>query len=224
MKPLVLLALVLSTFAALAVPPYLSQVQSDAALVEIQRKVKASTHVLYFATLTTESNCSGTSIARHALLTASHCEAPTDFISIDGVPGYRVDSVIRDNNDHSILLIKAVDFKDFIVLGSRALRESELVFIWGNPSLHGVVYIKQLHQGHYRAAHAFKGRIVDVLGFQSFQGDSGSGVFSAKGELLGVVSYVGNMPMPPEGHISHATGAVRLAFTDADRRRAAEFK
>lgn len=192
---------------------------------QVQAKVKSSTHVIFSATLTEEANCSATSIARHAILTASHCESPSDFVSIDGVPGYRVDGVIRDGGDHSILLIRGADFKDFIPLGSRELRASEPVFIWGNPSLSGVVYIQQLHKGPYRASHALKGRIVDVLGFQSFHGDSGAGVFSsASGELLGVVSFIGSMPIPPEGTIQAATGAVRLAFTTADIARAESFK
>ena len=228
MKPWNLAAhlLVILVFcAALAVAPHFPRLLG-AELVEstTHAKVKPATHVISTATLTEESNCSATSIGRHALLTASHCEAPSDFISIDGVPGYRIDEVIRDNNDHSILLIRGVDFKDFIPLGSRELRASEQVFIWGNPSLNGAIFIKQLHKGPYRASHVVKGRIVDVLGFQSFHGDSGSGVFSAKGELLGVVSFIGSVPIPPEGIIVAATGAVRLAFTSADRDRAANFE
>lgn len=212
--------------AGLAVTPYLSQAldTEPSRIAAIQAKAKPSTHVIHFATLTTESNCSATSISRHGLLTASHCEEPSDFVSIDGVPGYRVDAVIRDGNDHSILLIRGIEFKDFIPLGTRELRESEPVFIWGNSSLQGIVYTKQLHQGKYRVSQAFKGRIVDVLDFQSFHGDSGSGVFSSKGELLGVVSFIGHMPIPPEGTIQPATGAVRLAFTSADRQKVADFK
>jgi len=225
-KPLTLTAnllLVAFFFVLLALPPrILSEALQDN--VQVQAKVKSSTHVIFTATMTEEANCSATSIARHAILTASHCESPSDFVSIDGVPGYRVDGVIRDGGDHSILLIRGADFKDFIPLGGRELRASEPVFIWGNPSLSGVVYIQQLHRGLYRASHALKGRIVDVLGFQSFHGDSGAGVFSARGELLGVVSFIGSMPIPPEGAIQVATGAVRLAFTTADIDKATNFK
>lgn len=230
MKPLNITAhlLVAALFIVLlALTPHLPRLLGDELVTPqslVQAKVKPATHVISTATLTEEANCSATAIARHALLTASHCEAPSDYVSIDGVPGYRIDGVIRDNNDHSILLIRGIEFKDFIPLGSRELRDSEPVFIWGNPSLNGAIFIRQLHQGKYRGSHVIKGRLVDVLGFQSYHGDSGSGVFTSAGELLGVVSFIGSVATPPEGIIAAATGAVRLAFTTADKDKAANFK
>lgn len=218
------LLVVLVLVSGLAVTPHLSQAVATETSRAVRDKVRPATHVISASSFTEDSNCSATSIAPHALLTASHCETPSDFVGIDGVPGYRIDGIIRDGNDHSILLIKGIEFKDFIPLGSRELRESEPVFIWGNPSLSGAIFIKQLRMGKYRASHVHKGRIVDVLGFTGHKGDSGSGVFSAKGELLGVVSFIGSVPIPPEGIIQDASGAVRLAFTTIDRDRAANFK
>lgn len=225
MKPLKLLAnlvLVLLLVGALSVTPLLLSTESKG-VTPVQDRVKAATHVISTATLTEESNCSATAIARHALLTASHCESPSDLLSIDGVPGYRITATVRDGNDHTILLIAGIAFESFVPLGFRELRSAEHVFIWGNPSLNGVVYIKQLHEGTYRASHVHKGRIVDVLGFQSYHGDSGSGVFTSAGELLGVVSFIGSIPLPT-GEVIAATGAVRLAFSKADRERAVSFK
>lgn len=224
MTPLKLLArlTVIVLVGALALSPLFLSVETTATSA-IQQRAKPATHVISTAGFTEESNCSATAIGRHALLTASHCEAPSDIVSIDGVPGYKIAEILRDANDHSILLLAGATFDAFVPLGSRELKSGEQVFIWGNPSVSGAVYIKQLHKGTYRATHVFKARLVDVLDFQSFPGDSGSGVFSATGELLGVVSFIGSIPLP-SGEIIAATGAVRLAFSKAQLDKAASFK
>lgn len=188
-------------------------------------KVKAATHVIYTATITEEANCSATAVARHALLIASHCEAPVDSISIDGVAGYKIDGILRDASEHSILLISGADFKAFVPITVRDYRFEEKVFIWGNPSLApGIVYVKQFRTGKYIGTHTHKGKLVDVVGFEGRHGDSGSGIFSVEtGELLGVLSFIGQVPVPPAGEVQTAIGCVRLAFTKEQLDKAAKF-
>lgn len=190
-----------------------------------EARVKPATHQTYTSTLNEDASCSATAVARHALLTASHCEAPTDDLTIDGVPGYKVGARLRDGNDHTIYLIANADFDKFVPVTVREFQPGENVFIWGNPSIgEGIVYVRQLHKGQYKGTHSFKGRFIDVLGFQGFHGDSGSGVFNQSGELLGVVTFIGQVPMSPAGDVIVATGAVRLAFSKEQLKQAAEFK
>jgi S1-C subfamily serine protease len=216
---------VLLVLAFVAFAPFFLCEEGCATAPSAEVRVKAATHTIGTKTFVEESICSATAIGRHAILTASHCEAPSEELSIDLVPGFKIDKILRDGNDHSILLIANADFEKFVPLGiPRELHPGEPVFIWGNPSYQGVVYLIQLRKGKYRASHTLKSKFVDILDFVGHEGDSGAAVFSEAGEILGVVTFVGQIPVPPKGEVIPASGAVRLAFTKTQLDTAASFK
>ena len=68
-----------------------------------------TTHHIEMETILGGGSCSATSIGPHALLTASHCEAPSDVIAVDDVKQIIV-RVIRDGRDHSIYLLDGPAF------------------------------------------------------------------------------------------------------------------
>lgn len=188
-----------------------------------EKEVRKVTHLVRMQSLDQDNGCSATAIGPHAILTATHCEAPSDLIGIDGTDGYPIVGHIRDGNDHTIFLLGGITFPYYAVVRPREFRPSEFVFIWGNPSIGPIQYVAQLTTGSYIASHVFQGRIVDVFGMKSERGDSGSGVFDAKGNLIGVVTFGGMIKVPPDGRDARIAGAIRLNFPPSAYEKAANF-
>jgi hypothetical protein len=136
------------------------------------------------------NSCSATIIGKHALLTASHCEMAADTVEVDGAP-VKIVQIIRDGNDHSIYLIKGMEFTDVSTFSSK-LDVGEEVFLFGNPR--GLIHLYR--HGFYAGQQKPPGKPnwPDVLMFDLNigPGDSGGAVFNANQEIVAVISVMFN--------------------------------
>lgn len=150
--------------------------------------------------------CSGTAIGPHAALSATHCFLGAQSLEINGEPVV-VAGAISDGHDHTILIVDRT-FTDYAELGT-APAQGDPVFIMGNPA--GV-------RDLYRAG-SVAGSVVDnntritLYDLNDFYGDSGSGIFNARGDLVGVVSTV--HAFERRGARIQFAGSFALAFTPA---------
>ena|SRR6202795_1574743 len=162
--------------------------------------------------------CSATAIGPHALLTATHCEAPTDDLLIRHAD--RVAIVVqrfRDGNDHTIYLIKNVTFADYVIVDlSNKLGQGTNVFMFGCPGT-----LQDMYRRGYVA-----GKEEDMILFDmaDWHGDSGAGIFSEDGKLVAVVSLLVSQSKPDElENAIRFTGAFPLAFTQEQLDKARAF-
>ena len=155
----------------------------------IARAHKTTHKIITGARVGPDLMCSATAIARHALLTASHCESPSDKIEIDGDDAAII-GIIRDDNDHSIILTDRL-FTDAAEVKEALPEVGDDVFIIGNPATMNDVlrkgYVAKVQQPQGLAA-LFGAPTLIVYDMNAFEGDSGSGIFNEKGEVTGVVS------------------------------------
>jgi hypothetical protein len=189
-------------------------------------KVKATSHVIAMdSPVTGPSGCSATAIGPHTLLTASHCERPDDYLTVDGVKNIPIVKVLRDGDDHSIIFLseKSIRFSDTAKFVNRPLNRGEWVFIWGNPGGSGFQFVGVLRVGRFVAQNIFRERIVDVFDLASEHGDSGSAIFDINGNIVDVLSVGGSLSVPQYKDIEDAAGAIRMRFTQADFEAAAKF-
>jgi hypothetical protein len=171
------------------------------------RKAYTVAHRTGQATLMDGSHCSATAIAQHSLLTATHCELGTDLLFIDAnATPTKILTILRDGHDHSIFIVSGF-FTDYVPLDREAILEpGDSYFMWGNPeSLRN-----NLRVGHFTGADAAtKALPVKLLfDFRAYPGDSGAGIFDAKGNLIGVLT--GTLY---DGKILDMPFAFPLAFT-----------
>lgn len=155
-------------------------------------RARLTTHYIEQTTLTDFAGCSATAIGPHALLTATHCELPTDQIFVDGDEA-KVLWTVRDGKDHSILFLDGVRFERT----ARVTKPSsfgDTVFMFGNPgALHDI-----FRTGNYAGSKApgfFDPPAVMLLyDIKVFHGDSGAALFDAEsGDIAAVVTGdVGN--------------------------------
>lgn len=173
--------------------------------------------------------CSATAVGPHALLTAAHCEIPTDDLYIRGIEDNPVQIVgkIRDEQDHSIYLLKGVTFPVYAeILPADKFEQGEDVFTFGNPGdwqdIYQRGYIAGILVDRSMAAAFGAGNPDEILlDFQAFPGQSGSGVFNADGKLITVVSGEDEQEHHDEA-IAFAS-AYRLNFSPEDLARAKAF-
>lgn len=189
-------------------------------------RIQKYTHVIQESVITGSDLCSSEAIGKHAILTASHCELPTDKVSIDGNDETKIYGVIRDGNDHSIYLV-GDEFKDVAEFG-KTPEVGDDVEMSGNP--HGMPNV-------YRKGYVVKikeaqtaNALAEMFGIESspeiiyydmnvFEGDSGAGVF-IDGRLVGVMSF--ELPAP-DGDTGKLSGSFGLTFTQAQLDEAKNF-
>lgn len=125
-----------------------------------------------------EGGCSGTAISRHVVLTASHCfSATTKAITIAGRPANIV-GVVADGKDHSLVRLD-IEFKAWARVGPAPKQGDVLRWIGapgGRVNFYREGYVSNIDDA---------GVYIDA---PSFQGDSGAGLFNARGQLVGVIS------------------------------------
>lgn len=151
-----------------------------------------------------DGSCSGTAIGPHAILSATHCFVGAQSLAINGEPVV-VTGAISDGRDHTILLVDRT-FTEYAQRGPQPA-QADPVFILGNPSgLHDL----------FRAGRV-AGTAVDhnvrftIYDLNDFFGDSGSGIFDARGRLVGVVSLV--LKLEERGVQAKFAASLPLAFT-----------
>lgn len=201
------------------------------------RKARSTTHVIREETIVDGVKCSATAIAPNALLTASHCELPTDTITVDDHVA-SVLGIIRDGNDHTIYLLD-VTFAQYASFGQH-IEIGDDIFLFGNPAKFTDLFRRGTVAG-VRTVGGGGGLLEELFGsddnvkpsafeffydFNGWPGDSGAGVFNQAGEIVGVVS-VGELisakddsPWPT----LKIMGGYSFAFTPEQFKKAADFR
>jgi len=123
------------------------------------------------------------------LLIASHCELPTDTLDIEAIADdyVKVEDRLRDGNDHTILDVNVtfdryakVDMKDPLLQG-------ENVYYCGNPGKYTDLLRKGYVSGYLKNGSKPSDKEI-VLDLNGWFGDSGSGIFNEKGEVVAVLT------------------------------------
>lgn len=128
--------------------------------------------------------CSGTAVGKDLILTAEHCFEGERLVRINGRPANSL-RMVKDGKDH-VLVKVTVTFKTWARMGA-APKQGDRVRWIGNPAGEANVY----REGYVARAEK-AGVLVDA---QVWKGDSGSGLFNDRGEVVGVVSaMVGASP------------------------------
>lgn len=122
--------------------------------------------------------CSGTAIAKDVILTAKHCQQGGALVSVNNHP-VKVVGVGANKHDTMTLRVTGIEFKRWAKLGHPP-SQGDRIRWWGNPKGLPDVY----REGYVSRAWS-DGAIYDAT---ICQGDSGAGLFNAKGEVVGVVS------------------------------------
>ena len=179
-------------------------------------------------TLSDKSVCSATAIGPHALLTATHCELPSEALYIRDAEGSPAEVVarIRDGQDHTILLLKGVTFADYVTVDQKAIHVTDDIFTIGNPGGWKDIYQKGYVAGilidHSMEAAMGEGKPPELLiDIQAFPGESGAGIFNTDGVLVAVLS--GDEMQVHDGVSIDLGSAYPLSFKDPDLARAKSF-
>lgn len=177
------------------------------------------THIISMKTVLESHHCSATAIGPHALLTASHCEAATNKVTVDGKE-LSLLALDRDGMDHTILFVgNAQPFDLFAKVDATERKRGDTAIVVGNPG-NAVLY--------YRAGQ-YSGSMKDpddgtpelMFNFRAAPGDSGGGIFDGNGGLYAVLNALIN-----EGDDDAPMWvpvAFPLQFTKAQLLRAATF-
>lgn len=129
----------------------------------------------------TTSLCSGTAIGPHLILTAQHCYGQP-LVRVNGQP-VKVTGVGRDKHDALTLRVSGITFAHWARLGALP-KQGDRIRWWGNPEGNEDVY----RQGYVARAD----RRLIVVDAPICHGDSGSGMFNDKGEVVAVVTAMTN--------------------------------
>jgi hypothetical protein len=168
-------------------------------------KAHAASHKLEMSRVTggEAGHCSGTAIAPHAILTATHCSSPSSVITIDGKDA-DVLGTMGDGLDHTIIMVSAT-FKDYVDVNVVKLEQADEVFVFGNPGPFDDVFRKGYVAGFDRPrspetfaeimaegkTHAHNKSVqITYYDLNGFFGDSGSGIFGSDGRVVGVTSFI----------------------------------
>jgi len=174
----------------------------SACAANVVQTAHLTTHSTSSTTKFGTDSCSATAIGPHALLTASHCEAPTSVITVDDTE-FTIMSIVRDGADHTIYTLSGDAFKDYATISTDELAVSDDVFIFGNPG-----DMEDILRKGYVCAVGSASYLIDLNGFY---GDSGSGLFNTKGKIVGVLSA---LRQPMQGNVGiKLMIAYKLAFT-----------
>lgn len=122
--------------------------------------------------------CSGTAVARHTVLTATHCLEGDELAAINGRPAHVVHRE-DDGKDHSLLIVN-IGFDHFVQMGGQLIEGDEVEY-WGNPAGIPYLYRRGVVAGSVDGAY-----FVDA---SSWKGDSGAGIFK-DGKVVTVVTGV----------------------------------
>lgn len=198
-------ALFLATFASCATVPK-KVVEAHKASHQISQQV-------IFA----GGSCTATAIGPQALLTATHCELPTDTLYVDDADAtVTIVGRIRDERDHTIYLLKNVHFTEYVEVSlNDPLEAGEDVFVWGNPG----EWKDQLRKGYITGT--LKGGLFSPtpnttqFDLNGYFGDSGAGVMNSDGKVIAVLSVVNMQGKPESGVAIKFMGAFSMGFTQA---------
>lgn len=121
-----------------------------------------------------DGTCSGTAIAPHAVLTATHCFEN----GIVKLPKLIVRNRIDDGNDHTLLIVGETFPVQAIIAPMPDVGTT--VHIFGNPAELRGLYADGTVAGEYKGD--------TLLNLPIFYGDSGAAVLDADGRIVGMIS------------------------------------
>lgn len=187
----------------------------------VDKAHKATHEIGQFTINGAESVCTAVAIGPQALLTASHCELPTNSMDLAFAPAsVLIVGRMRDGMDHTVLFVQGTTFTDYVDVDLTPVEISDDFFTFGYPGEWDDVY-----QRGYLAAvlQDPSHRKPDTLlfAFQAFPGESGAGVFNADGKLVAILSY--DAPQTDGPSRIAMAGAYPFAFTRADIDKARAF-
>jgi hypothetical protein len=192
----------------------------------VDKAHKASLHVGQ-ATLSGHVFCSATAIGPQAVLTATHCELPDETLYIENANPAEIVGRIRDGQDHTIYLLKGATFADYVLVDLKdPVEVSEDIFTFGNPGdwddVYQRGYIASIQKDRSLAASLGDGYPDTILlDLQAFPGESGAGIFNAKGDVIAVLS--GDQHQVKEGVSIDLASAYPMAFKQEDLDKARTF-
>ena len=123
-----------------------------------------------------DGTCSGTAIAPHAVLTATHCFENGAI----KYPALAIKHRIDDGNDHTLLIVG-----ETFPVHARIAPMPDVgttVHIFGNPAEFRGLYADGTVAGEYKGD--------TLLSLPIFYGDSGAAVLDSQGRIVGVVSGI----------------------------------
>lgn len=150
-----------------------------------------------------QGSCSATVIGPHAILSAAHCFEWPYTLRI-GLQPVTVKRAMLDGNDHIILIVDRT-FTAWVELGEA--QQGDPVYIIGNPGS----WSEQYRQGYVAGDAVAWSKLARSYDMRVYPGDSGSGIFNARNQLTGVVSFIYTM-VGDSGMLTMA-GGWPLAFT-----------
>ena len=130
--------------------------------------------------------CSGTAISPDTLITAQHCLKGGTLRAVNGTP-VKVVGIGKDKGDTLTIRVQGIAFEHWARFGP-ALEQGDEVQWFGNPAREPDMY----RRGYVVRA-TDEAVLIDGIGFS---GDSGSGVFDARGRLIGVLTGVSTWRSP----------------------------
>lgn len=221
-KYLLVLLLLLSSFA----------IAGDSVL---ERAHRTTHQIVVHSMLGAGGNCSATAVmGPHALMTASHCTGVSPKLEVDG-KSYPIVGILSDGLDHSIYILKGIEFKDYADIDLRnAQAQGDDIFLFGNPGGFSDLLRKGYVTGFINADTDDQDdkltKILNILekkdqgkpkpaphhqitfyDFNGFFGDSGSAIFDKNGKVIAVTSFIEGTSNGP--YSIKMMGSFELKFT-----------
>ena len=126
--------------------------------------------------------CSATSIGKHSLLTATHCDMGAASLRVDGVDT-DITARINDGNDHTIYTVK-MTLNKVAGFSQTTLNVGDEVWLRGNPD----GFNQLVRYGHYSGNIVEEGKTYEMFDIDGGHGDSGSAIFNKSGKIVAVTS------------------------------------
>jgi hypothetical protein len=137
--------------------------------------------------------CTGTAVGPHSLLTAEHCmrRGVVKQLSIDlATEDHKILAVAGDGRDHVLLLLDGSPFTNYIIVKFGTAKLKDIVSMYGSggreyPPVYKSGQVVDCQDPSDVDINA--GIVCTTL--PVIPGDSGSAVYEADGEMVGIVTY-----------------------------------
>jgi hypothetical protein len=154
-----------------------------------------SSHRLSFINTEGENQdyCTGTAIGPHAILTALHCDENAQYLQVRidySFYRYTIQTGVVDGRDHLILLLDGPAFTNIDSYVTRAPKQGEPVYIYGNGHAQFPAPLKVgFVTNEYDPSDVNAATQLFYVSLPIIPGDSGAAIYGADGAILGIVTY-----------------------------------
>lgn len=129
--------------------------------------------------------CTVTAIGPHAVMTAEHCDG-SGTVQIDKQDA-QVEGTLLDGNDHEILLLRGITFKDYLSVSLGPVYQGEHVHLYGNPlDIDGMT--NMYREGYVMGEHSVDDKEAIIMNLLAAGGDSGSAILNDQGQVITLVT------------------------------------